>query len=646
LTSLRADISAVLRNARTASESTTTEQSGPEMPDARGAGPDSASSNSASPNSGVPVQLSATGPEAESAPGPGQRRRQKNQRQHTASVPATPATASAPAAPAGERTPRPPHPGKASPPERLRLVSDPAPAPVSGGRAREAGGSVWQTATETPDSAATFASLGVPDFLVTALADEGITTPFPIQAATLPDAMAGRDILGRAKTGSGKTLGFSLPLVARLASGVTRPGRPRGLVLVPTRELATQVQEVLEPLAQSMGLRVTTIFGGVSYRPQINAMSRRTDIVVACPGRLADIIGQGHCNLGDVEITVLDEADHMADLGFLPTVRRLLDDTPGDGQRLLFSATLDGAVDVLAKTYMTKPVLHSVDEAASPESLEHHVFTVAFEDRVSVVADLASGDNRSLVFTRTKHGAEKLAKKLTESGIPAVDLHGNLSQAARARNLGKFSAGHVRVLVATDVASRGIHVDGIDLVIHADPPAEHKAYVHRSGRTARGGATGTVVTVQTRSQSRDVSRMMREIGVKPHTAPAEPGAPVLRAIAGPVAPPPVVPEPTADDRPRGRRPGGQPRSGGQSGQSRRPRRSWPQDGGGYGGGYEGRPARQGQSGQPGHSTRSGEQSGQRPGSRAGRPGHFASEAARGDGKRRDAGRTGGTAKAS
>jgi superfamily II DNA/RNA helicase len=630
------------------------------MPDARGADPDSAGPN----NSGVSVQLGAIGPEAESTPGPGQRRRQNNQHQHRGSAAGTPAataaastaTAStAPAAteaptteaPAGERAPRKPRQAKASRPERLRLVPDAAPAAASTG-ARDAGGSVWQTATETPDSAATFASLGVPDFLVTALADEGITTPFPIQAATLPDAMAGRDILGRAKTGSGKTLGFSLPLVARLASGVTRPGRPRGLVLVPTRELATQVQEVLEPLAQSMGLRVTTIFGGVSYRPQIAAMTRRTDIVVACPGRLADIIGQGHCDLGDVEITVLDEADHMADLGFLPTVRRLLDDTPSDGQRLLFSATLDGAVDVLAKTYMTKPVLHSVDEASSPASLEHHVFTVAFEDRVSVVADLASGDNRSLVFTRTKHGAEKLAKKLTESGIPAVDLHGNLSQAARARNLGKFSAGHVRVLVATDVASRGIHVDGIDLVIHADPPAEHKAYVHRSGRTARGGATGTVVTVQTRSQSRDVSRMMREIGVKPHMASAEPGAQVLREIAGPVAPPPVVPEPVADDRHRGRRPGGQPRSGGQSrpggqsGESRRPRRSWQQDGGGY----DGRPAHQGQSGQSGRPARSGEQPGQRPGGRAGRPAHFGSDAARAGGKRRDAGRTGGTAKAS
>jgi superfamily II DNA/RNA helicase len=634
LTTLRADISAVLRNARPAPEGTTAESSGPETFDAHGADRDSTGPDSGGPDSGGPVRPSAVDGETES--GPGQRRRQKNQRQHPGSAPAVPAAV------ADERAPREPRQAKASRPERLTLVPDAA-AGTDG--APKAAGSVWQTATDTPDSAATFASLGVPAFLVAALSDEGITAPFPIQAAALPDALAGRDILGRAKTGSGKTLGFSLPMVARLASGVTRPGRPRGLVLVPTRELATQVQEVLAPLAQSMGLRVATIFGGVSYRPQIAAMSRRTDIVVACPGRLADIIGQGHCDLGDVEITVLDEADHMADLGFLPTVRQLLDDTPGDGQRLLFSATLDGAVDVLAKTYMTKPVLHSVDEASSPAVLEHHVFTVAFEDRVSVVADLASGDNRSLVFTRTKHGAEKLAKKLTESGIPAVDLHGNLSQAARARNLGKFSAGHVRVLVATDVASRGIHVDGIDLVIHADPPAEHKAYVHRSGRTARGGATGTVVTVQTRSQSRDVSRMMREIGVQPHTAPAQPGAQVLRAIAGPVAAPPVVPEPTADDmQRRGRRPGGQPRSGGQPAQSRRPRRTWQPDGHT---GHDGRPARPGQSSaQPSRPARSGEQSGQRPSGRTGRPGHFGSEAARADGKRRDADRTGGTAKAS
>jgi superfamily II DNA/RNA helicase len=464
----------------------------------------------------------------------------------------------------------------------------------------------------------------VPAFLVGALAEAGITTPFPIQAATLPDALAGRDILGRAQTGSGKTLGFSLPLVARLSAGVTAPRRPRGLVLVPTRELATQVQEVLAPLAEAMGLRVTTIFGGVSYRPQISAMNRGTDIVVACPGRLWDIIEQGHCNLGDVEITVLDEADHMADLGFLPTVRRLLDGTPRGGQRLLFSATLDGAVDVLARTYMTSPLLHSVDDSSTPAAIEHRVFTVTFENRNAVVADLVSGDNKSLVFTRTKHGAEKLAKKLTQAGIPATDLHGNLSQAARARNLGKFTAGHVRVLVATDVAARGIHVDGVDLVIHADPPAEHKAYTHRSGRTARGGASGTVITVQTKSQSRDVSRLMRDAGVTPVSVQAaDPGSAALREIAGPAAAPPVAPpEPAPGEGARKGRRGGSGRGpGGGSG------RGGSSAGSGASGGWSAdgprRPRR----------PRQDDESG-RPGSGRGRSGQFGS----GGGTRRESDR--------
>ena len=505
MTALRADISAVLRNARPA-----------------------------------PLAADDPAPSAARVAGPGQRRRQKNQRNHPAPA----------QGPEEDRSPS----GKS-----LRLVPEMPSAAVQDPAEALAVAPASVVPTGAASRDATFASLGVPAFLVAALEETGISKPFPIQAATLPDAMAGRDILGRAQTGSGKTLGFSLPLVARLEGGVTAPRQPRGLVLVPTRELATQVQEVLAPLAESMGLTVATIFGGVSYKPQINAMNRRTDIVVACPGRLADLIGQGHCDLRDVQITVIDEADHMADLGFLPTVRRLLDDTPADSQRLLFSATLDGAVDVLAKRFMNEPVLHSVDDVSSPAAIEHHVFTISYEHRLGVVTDLVSGDNRSLVFTRTKHGAQRLAKQLSDAGIPAVDLHGNLSQAARARNLGKFSAGHVRVLVATDVAARGIHVNGVDLVIHADPPAEHKAYVHRSGRTARGGADGTVVTIQTKSQARDVSRMMRAIGVAPQAAAASPGAAVLRAIAGPVAPPPAIPAPPADDRT-------------QPGQRRRPRR--------------------------------------------------------------------------
>jgi superfamily II DNA/RNA helicase len=381
----------------------------------------------------------------------------------------------------------------------------------------------------------TFAELGVPAPLVAVLAAEGITVPFPVQAATLPDALAGLDILGRAQTGSGKTLGFSLPLVARLAGGYTMACRPRGLVLVPTRELATQVHAVLAPLAHAMGLSVATIFGGTPQNPQVAALRNRADIVVACPGRLADLIGQDHCHLGDVEISVLDEADHMADLGFLPVVRRLLDDTPPEGQRLLFSATLDGAVDVLARRFLKRPARHSVDDASPPAQIVHHLLTVTPADRVEVVANLVSGDKRVLVFTRTKHGAQRLARQLTLAGVPAAELHGNLAQGARSRNLAAFMAGEVRVLVATDIAARGIHVDGIDLVIHADPPTEHKAYVHRSGRTARGGADGAVVTVQTATQAAEVRTLMRKAGVTPQANTASPGSAVLRSIAGPAA---------------------------------------------------------------------------------------------------------------
>jgi superfamily II DNA/RNA helicase len=388
-----------------------------------------------------------------------------------------------------------------------------------------------------PVSGTTFSSLGVPPPLVATLASTGITTPFPIQAATLPDALAGRDILGRGRTGSGKTLGFSLPLAARLAGGHTMACRPRGLVLVPTRELASQVQAVLVPLARAMGLSVTSIFGGVSQHPQVAALRGRADIVVACPGRLTDLIEQGHCHLGDVEISVIDEADHMADLGFLPVVKRLLDSTPPDGQRMLFSATLDGAVDVLARRFLTDPVRHSVDSAAPPTQIEHHLLTVAPADRVGVVRALAGGDNRSLVFTRTKHGAKKLARQLTETGVPAAELHGNLSQSVRTRNLASFVSGDVRVLVATDIAARGIHVDGIGLVIHADSPAEHKAYLHRSGRTARAGAAGVVITLQTPAQAREVRTLMKRANVIPLGATVSPGSPLLRSIAGPPAKP-------------------------------------------------------------------------------------------------------------
>jgi superfamily II DNA/RNA helicase len=381
----------------------------------------------------------------------------------------------------------------------------------------------------------TFASLGVPASLVAVLANTGITVPFPIQAATLPDAMAGRDILGRAQTGSGKTLGFSLPLVARLSDGYTMACRPRGLILVPTRELAAQVQAVLTPLAYAAGLKVAAIFGGTSQNPQVAALRNRADIVVACPGRLADLIEQGHCHLGDVEITVLDEADHMADLGFLPVVRRLMDATPADGQRMLFSATLDGAVDVIARRFLHRPARHSVDADSKPPEIAHHLLTVTPADRIGVIATLASGEGRVLIFTRTKHGARKLVRQLALAGTLATELHGNLTQGARTRNLAAFAAGEVRAMVATDIAARGIHVDGIDLVVHADPPTEHKAYTHRSGRTARAGTEGIVVTVQTAAQVAEVRTLMRKAGVSPRTSLAGPGSAVLREIAGPPA---------------------------------------------------------------------------------------------------------------
>ena len=381
-----------------------------------------------------------------------------------------------------------------------------------------------------------FAELDVPGPLLDVLTGAGITVPFPIQAATLPDAFAGRDILGRGRTGSGKTLAFSIPLVAGLADGYTSAGRPRGLVLVPTRELASQVQAVLAPLAQATGLTVATIFGGIGQNAQVAALRNRADIVVACPGRLADLIEQGHCHLGDVEISVLDEADHMADLGFLPVVRRLLEATPPESQRMLFSATLDNAVDVLVRRFLSDPSVHSVDSATIvPGAMVHHLLTVTPGDRVGVVATLAGGNNRSLVFTRTKHGAQALTRQLARAGVSVAELHGNLGQNARERNLASFASGAARVLVATDIAARGIHVDGIDLVIHADPPAEHKAYLHRSGRTARAGAEGVVITVQTPAQAADVRVLMRRAGVTPLHASVSPGSALLHSLAGPPA---------------------------------------------------------------------------------------------------------------
>ena len=442
----------------------------------------------------------------------------------------------------------------------------------------------------------TFSDLGVPTALAASLASEGKTEAFPIQRDTLPDSLAGKDVLGRGRTGSGKTIAFALPLVARLSgafAAARTPGRPRGLVLAPTRELASQIAATIQPLAAVSGLTVTTIFGGVSQKPQEQALRAGVDIVVACPGRLEDLMKQGHIRLDRVEITVLDEADHMADLGFLPGVTRILAATPQGGQRMMFSATLDRGVDALVRRFLQNPVLHEVDDSSVPQGeMTHRVFMVSDDEKAALVRHLASGRGRRIMFTRTKHQAKKLAKVLIAAGIPAVDLHGNLSQAARERNLAAFGAdvarGGVRVLVATDVAARGVHVDEVELVVHVDPPMEHKAYLHRSGRTARAGAAGTVVTVAIPSQRRDVVDLLRKAGIQAPLEQVTAHAALITELVGEpaehVTPAPVQAQPQRAAKPRSSAGGG----GGRGGRD--------QSAGGQGGST----GRGGRSGQGGH----------------------------------------------
>lgn len=387
----------------------------------------------------------------------------------------------------------------------------------------------------------TFAALGTPKALADTLTAQGIVEPFPIQVKTLPDTLAGRDVLGRGRTGSGKTIAFAIPLVARLAEREAKhfrkPGRPMGLVLAPTRELATQINATIEPLAKAAGLNTTVIYGGISQARQEKALRAGVDIVIACPGRLEDLIRQRILTLEAVEITVLDEADHMADLGFLPVVKKLMDMTPSQGQRLLFSATLDNGVDKIVQRYLSNPLTHSVDDPqAAVTTMEHHVLVVNDQTvKKQLIVELASGSGRRVLFMRTKHHARKLAKTLTDAGIPAVDLHGNLSQNARDRNLAEFSNGEVRVLVATDVAARGVHVDDVELVIHVDPPTEHKAYLHRSGRTARAGSDGTVVTLTLPEQQSDVKKLMKAAGVEVNFERVTANSPLVAELVGEMA---------------------------------------------------------------------------------------------------------------
>src|SRR5450830_690429 len=387
----------------------------------------------------------------------------------------------------------------------------------------------------------TFAALGTPKALADTLTAQGITEPFPIQVKTLPDTLAGRDVLGRGRTGSGKTIAFAIPLVARLAereaAHFRKPGRPMGLVLAPTRELATQINATIEPMAKAMGLTTTVIFGGISQARQEKALRSGVDIVIACPGRLEDLIRQRVLTLEGVEITVLDEADHMADLGFLPVVDEPMKKKTSQGQRLLFSATLDNGVDKIVQRYLSNPLTHAVDESqAAVTTMEHHVLVVNDQTvKKQLIVELASGAGRRVLFMRTKHHARKLAKTLTDAGIPAVDLHGNLSQNARDRNLAEFSSGDVRVLVATDVAARGVHVDDVELVIHVDPPTEHKAYLHRSGRTARAGSDGTVVTLTLPEQQSDVKKLMKAAGVEVNFERVTANSPLVAQLVGEMA---------------------------------------------------------------------------------------------------------------
>ncbi|MFE0738742.1 DEAD/DEAH box helicase [Streptomyces sp. NPDC058855] len=360
----------------------------------------------------------------------------------------------------------------------------------------------------------TFGDLGLPEGVVRKLAQNGVTTPFPIQAATIPDALAGKDILGRGRTGSGKTLSFGLPLLATLAGGHTDKKKPRGVILTPTRELAMQVADALQPYGDVLGLKMKVVCGGTSMGNQIYALERGVDVLVATPGRLRDIINRGACSLEAVQVAVLDEADQMADLGFLPEVTELLDQVPAGGQRLLFSATMENEIATLVKRYLTDPVVHEVDSAqGNVTTMTHHVLVVKPKDKAPVTAAIAARKGRTIIFVRTQLGADRIAEQLREAGVKADALHGGMTQGARTRTLADFKDGYVNALVATDVAARGIHVDGIDLVLNVDPAGDHKDYLHRSGRTARAGKSGVVVSLALPHQRRQIFRLMEDAGV-------------------------------------------------------------------------------------------------------------------------------------
>ncbi|WP_084470120.1 DEAD/DEAH box helicase [Jiangella gansuensis] len=401
-----------------------------------------------------------------------------------------------------------------------------------------------------------FAGYGVPDRVVKILGVDGIVEPTPVQAAVVPDAIAGRDVLGRARTGSGKTLAFGLPILARLEGERSQPNHPRALIIVPTRELAGQVTEALEPLAEALRLRMVTVYGGAPYDRQIRRLDRGADVVVATPGRLGDLVEKGSCKLDAVEVVALDEADHLCDLGFFPVVDELLSQTPTGGQRLLLSATLDGDVDRLVRRHLNQPAKHEIDpDAGSVTTMDHHVLVVGPHNKLDITTELLRANPRSIVFTRTKGAATRLAEDLEHAGVPAVDLHGDLSQRVRERNLDRFRNGRAKVVVATDVAARGIHVDGVGMVVHFDPAGESKSYLHRSGRTARAGASGAVVTVATPGQARGLGDLFRRAGVTAKNVDA-------RLVDGPITPDALSEAPAMVQREQPRTGGGRGAGGG------------------------------------------------------------------------------------
>ncbi|MFD8596265.1 DEAD/DEAH box helicase [Kitasatospora sp. NPDC059646] len=456
--------------------------------------------------------------------------------------------------------------------------------------------------TPSRPAAASFAELNLPSGLMKELGAQGVTEPFPIQAATLPDALAGRDVLGRGRTGSGKTLAFGLPLLVRTAGKRAAARHPLALVLVPTRELAQQVTEALAPYAGVLGLRITTVVGGMSITRQANQVRRGTEVLVATPGRLDDLIQRGDVRLDDVAITVLDEADQMADMGFLPQVVKLLEQVADGGQRMLFSATLDRNVDRLVNRFLSDPVTHSVDPSAGAvTTMDHHLLQLDPADKAETTARIAAREGRVIMFVHTKHGADRLAKQLRAHGVVAAALHGGKSQPQRNRVLDQFRDGQVTALIATNVAARGIHIDGLDLVVNVDPPIDHKDYLHRGGRTARAGESGTVVTLVLPEQRREVNRLMSIAGIRPTITKVRPEDGELKRITGARTPSGVavllptpavaaataVAEPATDGRGRGRggakpvdgearrrpakRSGGLPKDVDMSGNPRRPR---------------------------------------------------------------------------